>query len=62
MSENSSKNIAIKDFFKRNVLINELEEVLRFSPDTLIGIDKISSDNLFNVGIKSIDDLANLSF
>ena len=61
MSENSSKNIAIKDFFKRNVLINELEEVLRFSPDTLIGIDKICSDNLFNVGIKSIDDLANLS-
>ncbi|UCC19745.1 MAG: 50S ribosome-binding GTPase [Promethearchaeota archaeon] len=61
MSENSSKNVAIKDFFKSNILINELEDVLRFSPDTLIGIDKISSDHLFNAGIKSIDDLANLS-
>ncbi len=61
MSENSSKNVAIKDFFKRNVLINELEEVLRFKLDSLIGVDKISSDHLVNEGIKTIDDLANLS-
>ncbi|MFX0021619.1 MAG: ADP-ribosylation factor-like protein [Candidatus Hermodarchaeota archaeon] len=61
MSDNSSKSVAIKDFFKRNVLINELEEVLRFKPDTLIGVDKISSEHLANEGIKTINDLANLS-
>jgi GTPase SAR1 family protein len=61
MSDNNNKNVAIKDFFKRNVLINELDEVLRFKPETLIGVDKISSDQLFNEGIKTIDDLANLS-
>ncbi|MEE9377784.1 MAG: ADP-ribosylation factor-like protein [Candidatus Lokiarchaeia archaeon] len=61
MSEQSSKSVAIKDFFKRNVLINEINEVLRFSPDTLIGVDKISSDHLNNEGVKSIEDLANLS-
>ncbi|MFX0104250.1 MAG: ADP-ribosylation factor-like protein [Candidatus Hodarchaeota archaeon] len=61
MSENSSKSVAIKDLFKSNVIITELEEVLRFKPDTLIGVDKISSDHLFNEGIKNIDDLANLS-
>jgi GTPase SAR1 family protein len=61
MSENSSRSVAIKDFFKSNVLINELEEVLRFKLDTLIGVDKISSDHLNNEGIKTIEELANLS-
>ncbi len=61
MSENSSKSVAIKDFFKSNVLINELDEVLRFKPDSLIGVDKISSEHLYNNGIKTIEDLANLS-
>jgi len=61
MSENSSKSLAIKDFFKRNILINELEEVLRFKPDTLIGVDTVSSERLANEGIKNINDLANLS-
>jgi len=61
MSENSSKNVAIKDFFKRNVLINELDEVLRFKPETLIGVDKVSSEHLLNEGVKTIDDLANLT-
>ncbi len=61
MSENSEKSVAIKDFFKRNVLINELDEVLRLTPDTLIGVDKISSDHLINESIKTIDDLANLN-
>ncbi|MFX1364070.1 MAG: ADP-ribosylation factor-like protein [Promethearchaeota archaeon] len=61
MSENSSKSVAIKDFFKRNVLINEIDEVLRFKPDTLIGVDKISSEHLANEGIKNIEELANLS-
>ncbi len=61
MTENSSKSVAIKDFFKSNVLINEIDEVLRFKPDTLIGVDKISSEHLNNEGIKSIEDLAGLS-
>ncbi|MFW9900479.1 MAG: ADP-ribosylation factor-like protein [Candidatus Thorarchaeota archaeon] len=61
MSENNGKSVAIKDFFKSNVLINELDEVLRFKPDTLIGVDKISSDHLLNEGIKTIEDLANLN-
>jgi GTPase SAR1 family protein len=61
MSENSSKSGAIKDFFKSNVLIKELEEILRFPPDTLIGVDKVSSDHLIDNGIKTIEDLANVS-
>ncbi|KKN15497.1 hypothetical protein LCGC14_0985430 [marine sediment metagenome] len=61
MSENRIKNVMIKDFFKRSVLINELEEVLRFKPDTLIGIDKISADHLTSEGISSIQELAKLS-
>jgi len=61
MTENNNRSVAIKDFFKRNVLINELEDVLRFKPDTLIGVDNISSDHLFNEGVKTIDELANLS-
>ncbi|MFW9971798.1 MAG: ADP-ribosylation factor-like protein [Candidatus Odinarchaeota archaeon] len=61
MSENNSKSVAVKDFFKRNVLINDIEEVLRFKPDSLIGVDTVSSDHLANEGIKNINDLANLS-
>ncbi|MFW9989058.1 MAG: ADP-ribosylation factor-like protein [Candidatus Odinarchaeota archaeon] len=61
MSENSNKNVAIKDFFKSNVLINEIDEVLRFKPDTLIGVDKISSEHLSNEGVNTIEELANLS-
>ncbi len=61
MSENRTKNVMIKDFFKRSVLINELEEVLRFKPDTLIGIDNISSDHLSSEGFNSIGELAKLS-
>jgi len=60
MSENSSK-VMIKDFFKSNVLINEIEEVLRFKPETLIGVDKISSDHLISEGIINIDELAKQS-
>jgi len=61
MSENRTKNVMIKDFFKRSVLINELEEVLRFKPETLIGVDKVSSDQLYTNGIKTIGNLASLS-
>ncbi|MFW9877793.1 MAG: ADP-ribosylation factor-like protein [Candidatus Thorarchaeota archaeon] len=61
MSDQTSKNVILKDFFKRNVLISELEDIMRFKPETLIGVDKVSSDQLLANGIKSIGDLANLS-
>jgi GTPase SAR1 family protein len=61
MSDQPSKNVILKDFFKRNVLINELEDIMRFKPETLIGVDKVSSDQLLANGIKSIGDLAKLS-
>jgi len=51
----------IKDFFKSNVIIDDLQETLTFKPETLIGIDKISSDKLVENGIKTIEDLANLN-
>jgi GTPase SAR1 family protein len=50
----------IKEFFKSNVIITEVEEVLRFKPDTLIGIDQISADKLKENNIKTIQDLANI--
>lgn len=61
MSDHNSKSVILKDFFKRNVLIGELEEILRFKPDTLIGVDKVSSEQLKANGINSVGDLANLS-
>jgi GTPase SAR1 family protein len=61
MSENDIKNIKVKDFFKSSVIINEIEEILNFKPETLIGIDKVSSDTLTDYNIKSIGDLAKIS-
>ena len=61
MPDQSSKSIILKDFFKSNVLISELEEILRLKPETLIGVDKVSSDQLITNGIKTIGDLASLS-
>ncbi|MFX1315462.1 MAG: ADP-ribosylation factor-like protein [Promethearchaeota archaeon] len=61
MSENSEKEIIIKDFFKSNVIFSELEEVLRLKPETMIGVDKVSSDKLVENNIKTIEDLANLT-
>ena len=61
MSEEEQKSVVIKDFFKRSVIINELDEALQFKPDSLIGIDKISSDKLVDINVKTIEDLAKLS-
>ncbi len=61
MLQENDKSVVLKDFFKSNVLINEVEEILRFKPETLIGVDKISSDHLIAHGIKTIEDLANLT-
>jgi GTPase SAR1 family protein len=51
----------IKDFFKSTVINNEIEEVLRFKPETMIGIDQVSSNTLIENNIKDIEDLAKLS-
>ena len=51
----------IKDFFKSNVVINELREVLNFAPDTLFGIDKVNAEKLKDSKIKTISDLANIN-
>lgn len=60
MSENDAKNVKVKDFFKRTVVINEIDEILNFKPDTLIGIDQVSSDKLAEHKIKNIEQLADL--
>lgn len=61
MTEKDTKNIVIKDFFKSSVILNELDEVLKFKPDTLIGIDQISSEKLIENNIKNLEELAHLS-
>ncbi|MHA2036064.1 MAG: ADP-ribosylation factor-like protein [Promethearchaeota archaeon] len=61
MSDHNNKSVILKDFFKRNVLISEIEDILRFKPDTLIGVDKVSSEQLVANGINSVADLASLS-
>ena len=61
MSEEETKSVVIKDFFKRSVIISELDEALKFKPDTLIGIDKISSEKLIENNINNIEELAHLS-
>ena len=52
------KDQKIKDFFKRSVSITEIEEVLSFKPDTLIGIDNVSAESLREINIRTIEDLA----
>ena len=61
MSDNDFKKVKVKDFFKSSVLINEIDEALNFKPETLIGIDKISSDKLVENGFKNIAELAKIS-
>jgi len=60
MSEKETKTVVIKDFFKRSVIINELDEALKFKPDTLIGIDQISSEKLIENNINNIEELAHV--
>ncbi len=61
LDNDSNKSVKVKDFFKRNVIINELEDILNLKPDTLIGIDKVSSDTLGDYNIKNVGDLAKVS-
>ncbi len=58
MSEEETKKVVIKDFFKSSVFINELDEALKFKPSSLIGIDQISSEKLIEHNIKNIEALA----
>jgi len=58
MSEEETRKVVIKDFFKSSVIINELDEALRFKPNSLIGIDQISSEKLIEHNIKNIEALA----
>jgi len=50
----------IKDFFKSNISINELVEIMDFKPEALFGIDNVSADKLKEANIKKLQDLANL--
>ena len=57
----SNKNLKkISDFFKSSVIITEIEEIMRFSPETLIGIDAISAEKLKEHDFNTIQDLANI--
>ncbi|MFO8017321.1 MAG: ADP-ribosylation factor-like protein [Promethearchaeia archaeon] len=59
---NEEKNInKIREFFKSNVIIKDIGEVLTFKPDTLIGIDRVSGKSLEKNNINTIKDLADLS-
>ncbi len=58
MSEEEIRKVVIKDFFKSSVLINELDEALKFKPNSLIGIDQISSEKLIEHNITNIEALA----
>jgi len=51
----------LKDFFKSGVKISELSEISLLKPDDLFGIDSVSANKLRDNGIKSLQDLANLS-
>lgn len=61
MSDEETKSVVIKDFFKSSVILNELDEALKFKPDTLIGIDQVSAEKLIEHNVKNIEELAHLS-
>jgi GTPase SAR1 family protein len=60
---NNGDSQKIKDFFKRDVTfdMDMVSEVLKFGPETLIGIDSISAEKLKENDIETIQDLADLS-
>jgi len=58
MSEDEPRKVVIKDFFKSSIIINEIDEALKFKPNSLIGIDQISSEKLIEHNIKNIEALA----
>ena len=58
MNENDIKDVKIKEFFKSSIVINDLEETLKFKPDSIIGIDQVSSNTLSEHGFNNIEELA----
>ena len=58
MNDNEIKDVKIKEFFKSSIVINDLEETLKFKPDTIIGIDQVSSNTLSEHGFNNIEELA----
>ncbi len=53
--------LKIKDFFKSSVTIKEIEAILQFSPETLVGIDQISAESLAANNVNNIGDLAKIN-
>jgi hypothetical protein len=41
-------------------VINEIDDILNFTPDTLIGIDQVSSNKLAEHNIKNIEQMADI--
>ena len=58
MSDRASK---IRGFFKTGTYIENIDEVLYFEPKKMIGVDNINNQKLIEEGIKTIEDLSNLS-
>jgi len=59
-----SENIIIKnvkELLKSSVVFNEFREILKLSPETIIGIDKVNAEKLKKQEIETIEDLANQS-
>ncbi len=50
----------IEGFFKPQIVINDLEEILEFKPENLNDIDKASSESLSAGNINTIEDLIKL--
>lgn len=59
----SSNNIIseIEGFFKTRVYLEDIEGILNYAPNTLVGIDNISNSKLESKNIKTIEDLAGLN-
>ncbi len=51
----------VREFFKSNVVIDQVEEIMNLKPESLIGIDTISSEKLKQANIHTLADLAKLS-
>ena len=58
MSENENKNVKVKDFFKRSVMINELDEALNFPWIRYGQFDRVfvKSESDFSIGYGYCED------
>ncbi len=51
----------IREFFKSNVIIDQIEDIMKLKPESLIGVDNISSEKLKQANIHTLADIAKLS-